>query len=163
MKRFAFIITASVLSFFIATNASALSCLWISPEQATNLYLVQLDNVTYTDQTDANHWNGTADVEVLKIYRGNVDTLQNIHQVEIQVSCSDVWGPSCPAYPVFAKGQYWILVEDEQYDFSIQSLWTGSCSGYQIRVSSQEELDQFEQTYAPDWISPQFESILSKH
>lgn len=162
MKRFAFIITVSALSFLTATNALALSCLWISPEQATNLYLVQLDNITYTDKTDANHWYGTADVEVLKIYRGNVDALQNIQQVKIQMSCSDVWGPPCPVTPVFEGGQYWILVEDEQYDFSIQSLWTGSCSGYQIPVSSQEELDQFEQTYAPDWISPQFESILPR-
>jgi len=159
MKRLIFLIMGGVLSFLTATNALALSCMWLSPEQATHLYLVRLKDVDYSNQTNTHYWTGMAGVDVLKVYRGDANALQRIDQVKIMVGCDDTWGPQCPIIPAFAQDQYWILVEDEKYEFSIQSLWHGRCSGYQISISNQAALDKFEQTYTPQWVSPQFSGV----
>lgn len=159
MKRFFLIAVACIAAALSAPAAFALSCMMISPDDATNLYLARLEQIKFTQQKPE-HLDGTAQVTVFKIYRGDVDTLSSVRQIQISQDCDDVWGPSCPIiHQAFRNGQYWILVEREDYEFSLRSIWQGMCPGFQIPVPTQVILEEFESLHPAIWVSPAFTGI----
>lgn len=162
MKSMWRMVVICLLSLAWQSPAWALRCYMPRPENATNLYLVQLNDVAME-----NPESGTAQLHVLEVYRGDPQELSRIQQAYIRQSCNDIWGPPCPVQQKFFAGQYWILVDAGAYSRPNQEepvalLWSGKCPSGDILISTQQQLEAFEQQFPEVWTSPEFKGIEQK-
>jgi len=144
-----------MLKYFLAamlfsSQAMALSC--VDPkqfqEEKPNIFLVRMLSVKKGLIVENRQRPAVATIEVLKVFRGDVETLSKIDTIEIDVSCDGVWGPACSVlsdrhYPYRQHRRYLVFSD---YPPSIYFNMCGSNTR-----SGSEGLEEFEAQFPPIW------------
>lgn len=148
-------VAAVLMLMFVLTPAWALSCM--SPhsmrENAHSVYLVRLVAMDETGYSSRNSIEQFAQVEVLRVYRGDATALAELKKISLMVACNETWGPPCsilnPEFFPFRERQLWVMFDSDAYE---ERMWVGECSGAELAITSGQELQAFEAENPPIWI-----------
>lgn len=145
MKKISFLLFLFVLKI---DYAMALSC--HMEITSTDEYLVTIKNVDKYNMTkNKNRISSSAQVEVLRIYKGNIDEISKVNKIDINMSCHDIWGIPCNELDdtfanTFKEGNSFII-----YGPNID---IHKCGETGKLIQNSERLNFFEKDNPPIWI-----------
>ncbi|MGL4666665.1 MAG: hypothetical protein ACRCWR_01895, partial [Saezia sp.] len=93
----------------------------------------------------------TGTLEVVKIYRGDIEKISHITQAQLIYHCHRVWGPPCFPTANSQEGQYYLLFQDNNPVISSGGLCSFSSDPTGL-ITDLDSLKPLEEKIPPIWI-----------